>query len=816
MTCAGCQAHVQHALAQEPGVRDAAVNLMTATARVEFDPAVISPTRLVEAVRATGYGAELPVAGRSAADALSDQEQAHRTELSALRRHAAVSAGAGVVAMVLSMPLMARAERYGVSNADPFMRWTMRTLEPLVARWLPGVVALPEAVLSYTLLALTLFIMAWAGRRFYVGAWAAARSGTATMNTLVAVGTGAAFLYSVAATVLPAFFAARGVPPDVYYEAVIIIIAFVLIGNLLEARATGRTTSALHRLIMLQPPTARIVDASGEREAPVESLQPGDIIVVRPGERIPVDGEITAGASTVDESMLTGESMPVDKTVGARVIGGTVNRTGSFQYRATTLGAESTLARIVQLMREAQSTRAPIQRLADRVSAVFVPVVLGIAVATAVIWMVVGGPGSTVRAVAAAVAVLVIACPCAMGLAVPTAVMVATGAGAELGVLIKGPETLQRAGEVDTVVLDKTGTVTEGRPVVTDIVLAREPQPAAASSQRLTISSQQPAASGQQRPASASCSAPDPTNAVLSLATGRRPLTADRLLSLVAGLEHASEHPLADAIVQAAHARGLAIPPVERFDAVPGRGALGVVAGRALAVGNDRFMVDRAIDVTPLASEVDRLTRAGRTAVYVAVDGQLEGVIAVADPVRETSRAAIEGLRRLGLAVVMVTGDTPHTAEAVARIVGIDQVVAGVLPAEKVGEITRLQAAHHAVAMVGDGINDAPALAQADVGIAVGSGADVSLEACDIALMRSDLTGVVDAIRLSRRAMRIMRQNLFWALVYNLVGIPIAAGALYPAFGILLSPILASTAMALSSVSVVSNSLRLRRFSASS
>jgi P-type Cu+ transporter len=778
MTCAACQAHVQQALAHEPGVHEATVNLMTATARVDFDPDATSPARLVAAVRATGYGAELPVAGHSAADDLADQERAHLADMSVLRRQAIVSAVAGLVAMVLSMPLMARAEHYGIHETDPFMRWTMRVIDPLVARALPGLATLPEAVLSYSLLALTLLVMMWAGRRFYVGAWAAARTGTANMNTLVAVGTGAAFLYSAAATVLPQFFAAHGVPPDVYYEAVIIIIAFVLVGNWLEARATSHTTTALHRLILLQPPTARVVDASGEHEVAVDTLQPGDLIVVRPGERVPVDGQITLGASTIDESMLTGESMPVERAVGGRVIGGTVNRTGAFQYRATTLGAESTLARIVELMREAQGTRAPIQRLADRVSAVFVPIVLGIAVATAVIWIVVGGPGATVRAVAAAVAVLVIACPCAMGLAVPTAVMVATGAGAELGVLIKGSETLQRTGKIDTVILDKTGTITEGRPVVTDIVLANE---------------------------------------WLSARSGQQPAPADLLLSLAAGLEHASEHPLADAIGQAARTRGLAIPTVERFNAVPGRGAVGVVAGRALAVGNDHFMAEAAIDVAPLAAEVERLTTTGaRSVVYVAVDGRLAGVIAVADPVREGSRTAIERLRQLGLTVIMVTGDTVRTATAVARAVGLDRIVAGVLPAGKVAEIARLQADHHVVAMVGDGINDAPALAQADVGIAIGGGADVSVEACDIALLRGDLLGVVDAIRLSRRAMRVIRQNLFWAFVYNLVGIPIAAGALYPAFGILLSPILASTAMALSSVSVVSNSLRLRRFRASS
>ncbi len=794
MSCASCQAHVQRALAQEPGVVDAVVNLVTGTARVDFDPAITSRDRLVEAVRATGYGAELPVDTRSAAEELVDQGRTHDAAIAALRRQVLVSVLAGVLAMVASVPLMLRAQAHGVSEVDPFMRWTMRVFGPIAER-VPGLAAIPDGVVTYGLLALTLFVMAWAGRRFYIGAWAAARRGTANMNTLVALGTGAAFLYSAVATIVPQFFIAHHVAPDVYYEAVIMIIALVLAGNLLEARATRHTTAALRHLIMLQPPSARVIDEAGEHDLGVESLRPGAIVVVRPGERVPVDGQIISGASFVDESMLTGESMPVEKTVGSRVIGGTINRTGVFRYRATTLGADSTLAHIVQLMREAQNTRAPIQQLADRVSAVFVPVVVVIAGLTAAVWLVAGGPGGIVRAVAAAVAVLVIACPCAMGLAVPTALMVATGKGAELGVLIKGSEALQRTSALDTVVLDKTGTITQGRPAVTDIELADVDVQIAAGAHVASPAGEMAILHPERRASWVAETSP-----------------ADVLLAMVAGVEHASEHPLAEAIVRAAQARGLALPVVDQFEAVPGRGALGIVDGRSVVVGNRALLAEWAIDAAPLVPRAEELAAAGRTVVYVAVDGALRGLIAIADPVRDSSRRAIDQLRQMGLTVVMLSGDTERTARAVAREVGIDRLVAGVLPDGKVAAVKRLQDAHHAVAMVGDGINDAPALAQADVGIAIGSAADVSLEACDVALMRNDLLGVADAIRLSRRAMRTMRQNLFWALVYNLVGIPIAAGVLYPAFGILLSPILASSAMAFSSVSVVSNSLRLRGF----
>jgi Cu+-exporting ATPase len=603
------------------------------------------------------------------------------------------------------------------------------------------------------------------------------------MNTLVAVGTGAAFLYSVIATVAPGFFVAHGVAPDVYYEAVVIIIALILTGNAFEARAKRNTSAALRALAQLQPKTARVLRPmpdAGEAEVdlPVDAVRVDDVVLVRPGERVPVDGLVVSGHSAVDESMLTGESMPVAKDVGDRVIGGTVNGTGAFRFRATTLGADGVLAQIVKLMRDAQGSRAPIQALADRVSAIFVPTVVSLAIATFVAWFVaVHSAGAApaqaaVRAFAAAIAVLIIACPCAMGLAVPTAVMVATGKGAELGVLIKGGEALQRAGDVTTVVLDKTGTVTEGRPAVTDVVTVPN--------------------------------------------DGRR--TPDELLSLVASVESSSEHPLADAVVRRAREAGLDVRAPEVFASHTGRGATGVVGGTAVAVGNARLMAEWAVDVAPLRAEADRLAGEGKTPMYVAVgspsqagERELAAVIAVADPIKPTSRDAIARLRAMGLDVVLLTGDNRRTADAVARAAGVDRVVADVLPDGKVAEITRLQQGGRVVAMVGDGINDAPALAQADVGIAIGTGTDVAVEAADVALMRGDLAGVSHAIGLSRRTMRTMRQNLFWAFAYNVVGIPVAAGVLYPAFGLLLSPILASAAMAFSSVSVVSNSLRLRR-----
>ncbi len=739
MTCAACQARVQRTLQKHAGVSDATVNLMMGNATVTFDPATVSPDALVAAIRDTGYGAELPQDDRSAFEEQEARDAATAEEFKELRLKALVSGVIGAAAMI-AMPWMHH------------VAW---------APWL--------------LLVLTSGVMLSAGRHFYTRAWSALRHGSADMNTLIAIGTGSAFLYSVIATVTPTFFTSRGVPADVYYEAVILIIAFILTGNAFEARAKRNTSVALRALVQLQPKTARVLRNGEERDLALEHLLADDVVVVRPGERIPVDGVVLQGESAVDESMLTGESLPVEKHIGDRVIGGTINGTGAFRLRATTLGSDSVLAQIVKLMRDAQGSRAPIQALADRISAIFVPTVVVIALLTFATWFLFAQDAPAVRGFAAAVSVLIIACPCAMGLAVPTAVMVATGRGAELGVLIKGGEALQRAGEVRTVVLDKTGTVTEGRPTVTDLLVAG---------------------------GATAVDARDPENTMRA---------ADEILRLVASLERASEHPLADAIVRHAQARGLALAEAESFESVTGRGAIGVVDGVAVAVGNPALMADYAVDITSLLADAERLAGEGRSPMFIALDGRFAGLIAVADPIKETSRAAIASLHALGLQVVMLTGDNQRTAESIARAAGIDRVVAGVLPDGKVAEIKRLQAEGKVVAMVGDGINDAPALAQADVGMAIGTGTDIAVEAADVVLMRGDLRSVAQAIGLSRRTMQTMKENLFWAFIYNIIGIPVAAGILYPAFGLMLSPVIASAAMAFSSVSVVGNSLRLRR-----
>ncbi|HEU5184920.1 MAG TPA: heavy metal translocating P-type ATPase [Gemmatimonadaceae bacterium] len=763
MTCAACQASVQRALSKEPGVVDAAVNLMTESAAITFDPGVTTPEALVTAIERTGYEARLPASDQNAMAEQDARDAAHAIEYRALRRRATVSGIIGLIAMVVSMPLMA-ASPYGHAASDPLSQWIMRALMPPLRGAAPWLFAIDPRVLSWTLLAVTVFVMTWAGRHFYIRGWAGLRRRSPDMNTLIAIGTGAAFLYSVIATAAPGLFVRHGMAPDVYYEAVIIIIAFILAGNALEARAKRNTSSALRALANLQPRTARLERAGGDVDVPIEQVRRGDIVIVRPGERIPVDGEVVSGESAVDESMLTGEWLAVPKAPGALVTGGTINRTGAFRYRATTLGDDSVLARIVRVMRDAQASRAPIQALADRISAIFVPTVLTIAAATFVIWLVLAGEGAMARALAASVSVLIIACPCAMGLAVPTAVMVATGRGAQLGVLIKGGEALQRAGDVTLVALDKTGTVTEGRPTVTDVIAL--PNGAARDD--------------------------------------------SELLQLAASLESVSEHPLAEAIVRHARGRGLPVEAPTEFTAYPGRGVRATAMGRKVAIGNAALMTELGIDVSRLDGQLDAVASAGKTPVMLAVDGRLAGLLAITDPIRPTAAETVKALRQRGLGVVLITGDHERTALAIARQAGIDQVVAGVSPEGKVAEIERLRAAGNIVAMVGDGINDAPALASADVGIAIGTGTDVAIEAADVALMRGDPRGIVDAIDLSRRTMRTMRQNLFWAFVYNVIGIPIAAGALYPAFGILLNPIFASAAMAFSSVSVVTNSLRLR------
>jgi P-type Cu+ transporter len=766
MTCAACSSRVQRALEKSPGVEQASVNLMTESAVITFDGSATSPDRLVEVIRETG--AELASADRTAFEEQEAQDAAQEAEFRELRLKALVSLILAAIGMVISMPVMSAPHagehaEHGVAAGDPFMAWVHGVIDPWLTGLMPWLYRIDVQLLSFLLLAMTVLTMGWAGRHFYTRAWAAFRHHSADMNTLIAIGTGAAFLFSLAATLVPDFFLSRGVAPAVYYEAVLFIVALILLGNMFEARAKRQTSKALRALVELQPKTARVARGDSEVVVPVEEVVHDDVVLVRPGERIPVDGEVVSGGSAVDESMLTGESLPVEKTVGDTVIGGTINRTGAFHYRATNLGADSMLSQIVRLMRDAQGSRAPIQKLVDRVTGVFVPVAISIAIATFVTWFVVGPTPSLIPAFAAAVAVLIIACPCAMGLAVPTAVMVSTGKGAEAGILIKGGEALQRARGVTTVVLDKTGTVTEGRPAVTDLVSVPGTE-----------------------------------------------FSEAEMLRLLASLEGASEHPLAEAIVRYADDRGVRRVQPEGFESVTGRGAVGVVDGRALLVGNDRLMTDYAIDVTPLRALADELAGRARTPMFLAIDGALAGLVAVADPIKESSREAIRRLKRMGLEVVMLTGDNRRTAEAVAAEAGIGRVVAEVLPDGKVAEVRRLQDAGQVVAMVGDGINDAPALAQAEIGIAMGTGTDIAAEAGDVVLMRGDLRGVSSAIELSRRTLRTMKQNLFWAFVYNTAAIPVAAGVLYPFFGILLSPILASGAMAFSSVSVVTNSLRLR------
>jgi len=700
MVCASCQAHVQKALDHTPGVAKAAVNLVTGQAVVDFDPSAIEAGALVEAIRDTGYDATLPPQGRAAIEEQEEREREQSAEARELTAKAGVTVALGLGAMVLP------------------------------AAWMH------LQIVQFVLAALTVFVMVWAGRRIYSGAWKAARHGSSDMNALVAMGTGAAFLYSLFVTLAPGFFHSRGLATDVYYEAAILILGFVVAGRAMEARAKRQTTSALRQLIHLQPPTARVVRDGRENEIPVGDVHRGDVLLVRPGEKIPVDGEVADGSSYVDESMLTGEPAPVAKTAGASVVGGTVNTTGSFRYRATALGEASVLARIVTLMRQAQGTRAPIERVADRISAVFVPVVLGLAILTLAGWVFAGG--GAVRGASAAVAVLIIACPCAMGLAVPTAVMVATGRGAELGLLIKGGEALEKLRKVNTIVLDKTGTVTEGKPRVTHAEIG------------------------------------------------------DEALRLAAAAEGRSEHPLARAVVSYAQSRGVAVPETQEFHSVTGRGVFARVDGHHVLAGNEALLAETGIS-------------GSGTGILVAVDNQFSGTLTIADPLRKESIDAVREFRRLGLDVVLLTGDRRAAAEAVAQEAGIPHVVAEVMPDGKVSEVKRLQAEGRVVAMAGDGINDAPALAQADVGFAMGSGTDIAIEAGDVTLLRADLLGVARAIALSRAAWRTMTQNLGWALGYNVIAIPAAALGY-------LSPVIASAAMALSSVSVVTNSLRLKRF----
>lgn len=815
MSCAACARTIEKTLSKAPGVRSANVNFATSRATVEYDPDATKVGDLVAQVRDVGYGTSGSAHAEFIVDDTSRPPGSAGTLAGRLERLPGVVAASfnpatstvHVEYLPGSVDLAAirvaiNAAGYDLHDADgntgevsvedsddAHREAEYRELQRKF--WVAAILSAPVLVIAmahgniplldfagveWLQLALTTPVVFYAGAQFYRGAWAAFRHRAADMNTLIAVGTGAAYVYSVAATILPGFFMAaagsdmaamgHGAAAPVYFEAASVIIALILLGRLLEARAKGRTGEAIRRLAGLQAKTARVVRDGIDVDIPVEEVLAGDIVLVRPGEKVPVDGIVEEGASTIDESMLTGESLPVEKSTGDEVFGATINKTGSFRFRATKVGKDTALQQIVKMVADAQGSKAPIARLADVISGIFTPIVIAIAIATFVVWFV-AAPVDVRFSMALVnfVSVLIIACPCALGLATPTAIMVGTGRGAENGILIKGGESLETAHRIQTVVLDKTGTITEGKPAMTDVIVA-------------------------------------PDSAVAE----------EELLRLAASAEAASEHSLGEAIVAGAKARGIDVARVTDFAAAPGHGIEATVDGRRVLVGSAKLLGDRRIDTGALDARAAELATDGRTPMFVAVDGGLAGLIAVADRVKPESRDAVAALRKLGIEVVMMTGDNRRTADAVARQVGIERVLAEVLPEGKSAEIKRLKQGGRVVAMVGDGINDAPALAEADIGIAIGTGTDVAMEASDITLIRGDLRGVVTAIALSRATMRTIRQNLFWAFVYNVVGIPVAAGALYPFGGLLLSPVLASAAMSLSSVSVVTNSLRLRRF----
>ncbi len=750
MTCASCVMVVEKTLAKVPGVKSAVVNLALETATVEIDPAIAGPDELISAIEGAGYHATLKVETASFADRGAEQRADQERSFKAERRMFYFALAFAVPAFLIAM-------------VPPFME-----IVPMaVANWLTstfGVTYEPMMVGKYITFALSTPVQFIAGARFYRGFWHAIKNRTGNMDTLIAIGTSAAYFYSVAATFVPSL---AGEP--VFYETSALLITFVMLGKLLESRAKGRTSDAIKTLMGLAPKTARVVRGGDEIDVPVEQVVVGDVVVVRPGEKVPVDGVLVEGHSAADESMLTGESIPVEKNVGDTVIGATINKLGSFRFRATKVGADTALAQIVKLVEDAQGSKAPVQRFADRISAVFVPAVVGAAVLTFLVWLLIV-PGFVdaafyatatpfVKALLAGTAVIVVACPCALGLATPTAIMVGTGKGAENGILIKTGEALETAYKLQAIVFDKTGTLTHGKPVVTDI----EP-----------------------------VDGHDTT----------------RLFMLAAALERNSEHPLAEAIVAHAKATGVDFPSVEGFSAVPGHGVEGTVEGARVAFGNRKLMARDGIDISKFEKRISALESEGKTVMLVGVGGdRLAGMIAVADTLKDNSKEAVERLTEMGVEVFMITGDNRRTAEAIASQAGIapDHVLAEVLPEHKAAEVAKLQARGLSVGMVGDGINDTPALAQADVGIAMGAGTDVAMETGGIVLIKNDLRDVVTAIELSRATMGKIRQNFFWALGYNTLGIPVAALGL-------LRPELAGAAMALSSVSVVTSSLLLRRF----
>jgi Cu+-exporting ATPase len=732
MTCASCVNRVQKALRHTPGVIEATVNFATEKASVEFLADQVTAGDLGRAVSAIGYKAVDAEKGNDA-----DREKASRElEFKKLKQKFIT----GVI-LVAPLFIMVHWDKLGLAGVFPLSRQANFILQ----------------------LILQTPVQFWVGLQFYKGAIAAARHRTSDMNTLIAVGTSAAFLYSVLATFFPWLFAAEGLAPKVYFDTAGAIIVLILLGRLLEARAKGQTSEAIKKLIGLQAKTATILVNGEQHDVPVDEVLIGDIVVVKPGEKIPVDGVVIEGHSSVDESMVTGESIPVEKSVGHEVVGATINKTGAFRFKATKVGKNTMLAQIIKMVEEAQGSKPPIARLADIIASYFVPAVILTAIATFTIWFFFGPAPALTYAVLNFVAVMIIACPCALGLATPTSIMVGTGKGAEHGVLIRGGEALETAHKINAIVLDKTGTITRGEPVVTDILTAE----------------------GYHE---------------------------KEILYLAASAERGSEHPLGEAIVNKAREDEISLVDPDVFSAVPGHGIEATVAGKELLLGNTRLMTEKNVDFKNMAHLSDNLSNAGKTPMWVAVDGRIAGLIAVADTIKKNSRAAVKALQLLGLQVIMITGDNRQTAEAIAIQSGVDSVLADVLPEGKAREVKKLQDKGKKVAMVGDGINDAPALARADVGIAIGTGTDVAMESSDITLISGDLTGVVTAIALSKATIRNIKQNLFWAFAYNTVLIPVAAGVLFPFFGILLNPIFAAAAMGLSSVTVVTNALRLRRF----
>ncbi|MGC9967998.1 MAG: heavy metal translocating P-type ATPase [Syntrophobacteraceae bacterium] len=732
MTCAACVRRVENALNSVQGVESAAVNLATSRATIVYSHRLADWSALKAAIEQAGYE-YLGVYSEEAGD---QAEAARRKELADLKRK--VAAGA-----VLSVLVMAGTMRHSF----PFLH------------------AIPGQVMLYILLVLATPVVFWVGGRFLKGALKATLHKTADMNTLVAIGALSAYIYSAAATIFPQFFTVPARETPIYFDGAAMIVTLVLLGRLLELKARGRTSDAIKKLMKLSPKTARVIREGTEMDIPIDEVLQEDLIVVRPGGRIPTDGTVVSGESTVDESMLTGESMPVSKKPGDEAYAGTINQSGSFTFKATRVGAQTALAQIIRLVEEAQGSKAPIQHFADKVASIFAPVVIAIAVVTFIIWYF-AAPGHILsRAILNFVSVLIISCPCAMGLATPTAVMVGAGLGAENGILIKGGESLERAHHLDTIIFDKTGTITKGEPEVTDIVVAQG-------------------------------------------------FPEAELLSLAASVESLSEHPLAKAIVKKAlenKALGTGIDAAVDFESVSGFGSRAKVGESTVVIGSWKFIQSEGPLTGTLEQSAATLERSGKTCVFVAIRGKPAGIIALADTIRPSAPKAVSLLKQMGLEVVMLTGDRRQTAETIARQAGIERVLSEVLPGDKAGEVRRLQAEGRITAMVGDGINDAPALAAADVGISIGTGADIAIEASDITLIRDDLLLVASAMKLSSLTMRIIKQNLFWAFFYNTVGIPVAAGALYPFFGILLNPMFAAAAMALSSVSVVSNALRLRQ-----